>query len=217
MKKLLAAAALVCTFSMPAHAVTTIFSDNFNANSDAVPGTPSGWTLNSGQVDVIGDNVIFDWYPGNGNYVDLDGSAGALGQSSFMISNTIANYVSGRVYNFSFDYGINHNDGSDTDRVILGIFDSTNNIFQDLINVDADALNHSSSTFLLASLAGIANYNFAGQIYIKGLSVGAVDQSGGIVDNVSVTLSPVPLPGAALLLMSGLLGLGGVSRFRRKA
>ena len=213
MKKLLAAAALTCAFAMPAHALS-LFYDNFDANTaDQLNTAPSGWTLTNGIVDIIGAGGSFDWYPGNGSYIDLDGSIGALGQVSTITSNTMLNFVNGKTYNFSFDYGINHNDGRDSDTVTLGVL--INNILsQDLITVDANGLNHLSATFNLASILQIATANFVGQIYIRGNSVGGSDQSGGIVDNVSV--SSVPLPGAALLLMSGLLGLGGVSRFRHR-
>ena len=215
MKKLLAAAALACVFALPAHAVPVIYSDDFNSNAaDQLNGTPAGWTLTGGIVDIIGAGGSFDWYPGNGSYIDLDGSNGSLGQVSTITSNTILNFVNGRVYNFSFDYGINHNDQGDSDTITLGVL-INNSFIQDLITVDANGLNHAATTFTLASIAQFAIGNFFGQVYIRGNSVGGSDQGGGIVDNVSV--SAVPLPGAALLLMSGLLGLGGVSRFRRKA
>jgi hypothetical protein len=123
MKKLLAAAALACVFTMPAHAVTTVFSDNFNSNSaDVLNGTPAGWSLISGTTDIIGNGGVFDWYPGNGSYIDLDGSSGDLGQNTLLLSNTIGNYIGGRDYKFSFDYGINHNDGSDTDQIVMGLY-----------------------------------------------------------------------------------------------
>lgn len=214
MKKFLAAAALTCVFAMPAHAIT-LFSDNFDSNiPDQLNGTPNGWTLTGGIVDIIGAGGSFDWYPGNGSYVDLDGSLGTLGQVSTITSNTILNFVNNQVYNFAFDYGINHNDGGDGDTITLGVL-INNSFIQDLITVDANGLNHLSATFSMASIAPFAIGNFFGQVYIRGNSVGGSDQSGGIVDNVSV--STVPLPGAAILLLSGVLGLGGVSRFRRKA
>lgn len=216
MKKLLIAAALTCVFAMPAHAVTTIFSDNFNSNAaDQLNGTPNGWTVTQGVVDIIGAGGGFDWYPGNGSYIDLDGSIGTLGQISTITSNSILNFVNGRVYNFAFDYGINHNDGGDSDTITLGVL-FANNTFQDLLTANADGLNHLSGSFSLSSALATALGTFTGRVYVRGNSVGGSDQSGGIVDNVNVTLSPVPLPGAALFLLSGLAGIGGLSRMRRR-
>jgi hypothetical protein len=214
MKKSLAAAALACCFAIPAHAVP-IFSDNFNSNpADHLNGTPNGWTVTGGIVDIIGSGGAFDWYPGNGSYIDLDGTNGPNGQVSTILSNTIMNFANGLRYNFSFDYGINHNDSGDSDTITLGVL-INNTYFQDLITVNADGLNHASSLFTMAAIAPFAPGNFTGQLYIRGNSVGGSDQSGGIVDNISV--SAVPLPGAALLLMSGLFGMGGLARMRRKA
>ena len=67
----------------------TVFTDNFNtypAQLNWVP--PANWTAGSGPaggtVDLIGmttDGPLFDLFPGNGGYVDLDGSSGADNQS----------------------------------------------------------------------------------------------------------------------------------------
>jgi hypothetical protein len=117
-------------------------------------------------------------------------------------------------YRFDFDYGLNHNDGGgDSDIIEAGVFNGVSYI--PVLLANAAALGTGSSLF--SSTSGIWNFTGApisGQFYIRGLSQGAPDQSGGIVDNFKV--SAVPLPGAALLLLSGLGGLGGISRFRRR-
>ena len=67
----------------------TVFTDNFNTYPvmlNWVP--PANWTAGSGPlggtVDLIGmttDGPLFNLFPGNGGYVDLDGSSGADIQS----------------------------------------------------------------------------------------------------------------------------------------
>lgn len=217
MKKYLGIALLALGLSAPVTVnATTIFADNFNSNAaDQLDTAPAGWTIKNGTVDIIGAGGSFDWYSGNGSYIDLDGSMAALGQNSYMLSNTVFNVIGGQGYTFSFDYGINHNDGSDSDQIIMGIYNFTTNALENLITVDANALDHTSGLFTFTSFFGVANYSTQVSLFFKGISVGDADQSGGIIDNVSV--STVPIPAAGLLLLSGLAGLGGASRLRRKS
>jgi hypothetical protein len=63
-----------------------LFSDDFNSEPQSLGTTPlspafANWTVTTGSVDVIGSipTPNFDFYPGNGNYVDLDGSNNQLG------------------------------------------------------------------------------------------------------------------------------------------
>ncbi|MFN9546551.1 MAG: tandem-95 repeat protein, partial [Cyanobacteriota bacterium] len=56
-----------------------IFSDNFDLNSSAPNQVPSGWSIkNGGTVDVCGPGY-FDFLPGNGRYIDLDGGSSRSG------------------------------------------------------------------------------------------------------------------------------------------
>lgn len=51
------------------------FSDNFDADTLGLNVTTfvGGWTVTSGSVDVVGDGY-YDYLPGNGRYIDLDGT-----------------------------------------------------------------------------------------------------------------------------------------------
>jgi hypothetical protein len=213
MKKLLAAASLACLFALPAHAAT-IFTEDFGNGADGFNATPNGWTVQTGVLDIIGGTgTFYNWYPGNGSYLDLDGSDGAAGQNTFLTFNTPFTFTPGS-YEWKFDFGLNFNDGGDTDLIELGLWLGGSN-FIALAFADPGASGTNGGAFMQASgLWQLIGVPLTGQIYIRGLSVGGADQSGGIIDNIQV--SSVPLPGAALLLLSGILGLGGVSRFRRK-
>jgi opacity protein-like surface antigen len=225
MKKILAAAALACVLAAPAHAVT-IFEDNFDSNpADQFNAAPSGWTTVFGFNDIIGVGGSYDWYNNNGSYIDLDGSRGVAGQSTTILSNTPINFTPGS-YTVSFDYGINQYDSNgdvgDSDFITLGAYIAGFGFF-DVLTVDAGALPHngsgsSNNVYEHAILNFFLPFNLTAQLFFRGDSEGSSDQSGGIIDNVKLTqVSAVPLPGAALLLATGLLGLGGASRLRRKS
>lgn len=64
--------------------------DNFNGENGGVGvlnyGGFANWTVGSGTVDLIG-NGFFDFYPGNGLYVDLYGSTSDAGVLTSMALN----------------------------------------------------------------------------------------------------------------------------------
>jgi hypothetical protein len=79
MKRLLSALCGVLVFGLmgQSHA-TVIFSDNFNTENGGIGQLNykafANWTVSDGTVDLIG-NGFFDFFPGNGLYVDLDGTS----------------------------------------------------------------------------------------------------------------------------------------------
>jgi hypothetical protein len=85
----------------PAWAQTVVFEDNFDNEPLGLAVTSlSNWTVTAGNVDVIGSGFN-DFYPGNGNYLDLDGTCG-----NATIQSTAISLVPGS-YQLSFRIGSN--------------------------------------------------------------------------------------------------------------
>src|ERR1700722_6621813 len=80
---------------------SVVFSDSFNTENGGVPTLNyfgfANWTVPVGSVDLIG-NGFFDLLPGNGLYVDMDGSTDQAGS---LLSKSIS--VGAGTYVFSYD------------------------------------------------------------------------------------------------------------------
>lgn len=96
-----AAVATMLFVAQPAGAATVVFEDNFNAENGGVGSINyedfDNWTVVDGTVDLIG-NGVFDFLPGNGMYVDLDGTTFETGT---LRSHDLA--LDPGVYELSFD------------------------------------------------------------------------------------------------------------------
>lgn len=78
-----------------------LFQDNFDNEAQRLATTSlDNWHVTSGDVDVIGTN-FFDLYPGNGNYLDMDGDV-----SGAIETKQVFNLTPG-TYQLSFDIGQN--------------------------------------------------------------------------------------------------------------
>ncbi len=168
-----------------------LFSDNFNANPLGVSATPAGWNVTRGSVDVVRP------YPVQGRQIDMDGVSRA---PAVMQTQTAFHFKSGYIYKLSFDYGkrspsqqfLRFGVGSITDNLT-----ASGPIFAQLVR-------HS---FSFAVTSGFdASILFSG---VKGRKAGMM------LDNVMLEeISTIPLPPAAMLLGSGLVGLGALKRRR---
>jgi hypothetical protein len=181
---------LLATTAISAHAAT-VFSDNFDANALSLNSTPTGWTVTDGTVDTIGDYNYFDFLPGNGRYIDLDGSTFDAGVLSKVFSLT-----AGTKYTVSFDLAGNRRGAGD-----------------DVVNVNFGT---TGTTYTLNSTDGFANHSLVFLPASSGnytLSFGdtGFDNQGALLDNVVVN-SVVPVPAAIWLFGSGLAGLIAAKR-----
>ncbi len=194
LKKFLFAVAILGTSAAQA---APLFTDNFDSdtlglNSIAFNG---GWSVSGGTVDLIGAPGFFDLVPGNGRYVDLDGSTGKAGifANSFDVSN-------GMTYTLSFDLAGNHR-GAGTDTVVVNF-------------------GSGSQTFTRAATDGFQTFQLSytatgtGKVGFSFIDQGG-DNQGALLDRVSV--AAVPEPETYAMLLGGLGLLGFVARRRRQA
>ena len=170
-----------------------LFSDNFNSYSPSLNWVPpANWAVPSGSVDLIGANSGFDFFPGNGGYVDLDGSTGTPGTLQ-----TVSSFAAGN-YTLAFDLGGNaRNDGSKTTVITLGSFTT-------LITLA------SADPYQLYTL----NFSTTGGPLSFADIAGGNNNIGNILDNVSL-LAAVPEPATWTMMILGFFSVGFLA-YRKK-
>ncbi|MDB6134221.1 MAG: hypothetical protein JWM59_2464 [Verrucomicrobiales bacterium] len=189
---------LVCLGGASVSQAVQIFSDNFDSENGGNPALNfnsfSQWTVDSGSVDLIG-NGYFDFLPGNGLYLDLDGSTGAAGtitSSSFFLAP--GDYV------LNFDLAGSQRGDSDTANVAVNV----GLAFQQYTLASSVGFTPTSLQFTVAS-GQSASISFSG--------LGG-DNIGLLLDNVSLSSvdNNVPDGGFTLALLGGTLSLLGIGR-----
>lgn len=193
----LLAAALAASLAGAASAAV-VFSDNFDANTAGVNATPTGWTVSDGTVDIIG-NGFFDFLPGNGLYLDMDGSTSNAGRISRQLALT-----GGVAHLLAFDLAGNHRNGA-----------------QEQVDV---VFGGAGGSYSLPRTAGFTTFSLAFTPATTGSYTLSFEGQGG--DNIGMLLdrvvissrepNGVPEPHGLGLAALGLAGLA-LSRRRRPA
>lgn len=175
----------------PVSAAITSLVDNFDSESRVLNYTSfSHWDVTNGTVDVVGSgNWSIDCVGGSGACVDLDGSSRNAGD---LVSKEL--FAEG-TYDFQFKISGNQRGGSRPDAVTVSLGD-----FSEYFSLSHD------DPFMLVSRTVTVGTGGAKLSF----SAAGGDNQGLMLDDVSVTQTPVPA--AIWLFGSALLGLAGLRR-----
>lgn len=217
------AAAAVTAVSAPASAVT-LASDNFDGYAYALSTQAFGpWLTSSapgavggpnGGVDIIGPG-FYDPYPGNGHYLDLSGVEGPTflytTVSGDPAATAYAGYVGSWTATVSFDLGQNPGGAA---GIPVDVYLDTVNIGT-VASTTALTPHTLSYTFTLGSALTTGLTGKLGFFTQTSTLAGNAGQ-GPILDNVTLTLAPVPEPSTVAMLLAGTAALGFLARRRRQ-
>jgi hypothetical protein len=190
-------------FAATASHAVTIFSDNFNPQNGGTGvlnfGGFTNWTVSSGTVDLIG-NGYFDFFPGNGLFVDLDGSTGNAGiLTSSAIAVTPGNYL--------LSFALGGSQRGDANTVNVGV-----------------QTGFASASYALGSASPLTTYSIAFSVG-SNTSLNLVfenlggDNLGAILDNVTlerIDTAPAGVPDAGYTLAFFALGMTALGVLRRR-
>lgn len=203
MKQMAFAAALCAALATGAQAavVNGSFEDpgtldgnwaTYGAGSSAL----SGWTINSGSIDLINDY----WEHSDGDYsINIDGGAPGT------ISQMLTGLVVGRSYLLAFDMAANTDGPND----VVGVTASVGRNFQSFA-FDGTSQSRSDMGWITYSLGFTAATE---SMLLSFASDSPSGYYGAALDNISVTAA-VPLPASGLMLLGALGGLALRARKR---
>jgi hypothetical protein len=151
----------------------TVLEDNFNTENGGVGvlnyNSFTKWDVTGGTVDLIGSNGFFNFFPGNGLYVDTDGSTANAG---ILSSKATFAFAAGDIIDLTFKLaGDQRNNGLNSVLVSLG------SLF--------------SETFTLPSNQGFTTFNRSFTVASPTSAKLAFEGVGG--DNIGLLLDDVKL------------------------
>ena len=198
-KALIIAATLAATgLGAQAANAGTLLSDNFDSENGGVGQLNyyglANFNVTGGAVDLIG-NGFFDFYPGNGLYVDVCGSVGVCG--TLQSKQTFGPGT----YSVTLDLGGNARGGpSDTTLVNFGSFAGSYTLGNTQLATETFTTTLTGPSQLTIGDAGLDGGNV-----------------GNILLSVNVSTAGVPEPATWATMLIGVAGLGASLRLRRRA
>lgn len=201
MRQMILAAFALLLVARPGVALP-IFFDSFDAENGAVETLNynrfANFQISNGTVDLIGAGGIYDFLPGHGLYVDLDGSTFDAGLQT---ANPLA--LSAGDYVLSFDLAGSQRGSTETATInVFGGLSSYASLVVTLLSTDPFL--RFVVPFSVAS-ADSVQFSFANS---------GSDNVGLLLDNVSVDTAAVPEPGTLALMGIGLAA--AVYKYRRR-
>lgn len=206
MKKISGTGLLALLLSIGTAQAATVFTDDFNGENGSTPvlGTTSlsRWNVVDGNVDLIGNGLngaSYDFYPGHGYYLDLDGTGrSGRGNTSNASIETTQVFGAGS-YMVSFLLGNNPGGGSSVNPLTVSL-----GSYSTILNTTGYP---PFSPVTLSVLTTGGRLSFA--------QGGSADQQGSIIDNVEVSTA-TPEPSSVATVISGLAGLLYAASRRRR-
>jgi hypothetical protein len=217
--------AVAAAFAIAAPASATIvFFDGFEGDTPDTGYTElANWTVLGSTVDIVGSSNpwgITVSSPATGNVLDLDGSPGPAA----LVTKAVFNFNAGDVVTLSFDVG-GAQRGSISDDFLAGLaFDESlaSNIFGSGLTASPDtALGGVTQGIFLTGVTPFTSSSIGFTALGAGsLQVAFVTQSsdniGPLLDNVKLSIGPVPEPASWAMMLLGIGAVGAAMRRRQR-
>lgn len=187
----------IVSFGASSAQAAILFQDDFDSETQGLGLTAlANWTITAGNLDIIGTD-FFDFHPGNGNYLDMDGTPAT---NARIETKQLFNLATG-TYQLSFNIGNN-----------TGVNSADSELLVQLGSVFTESF---AATSTLTSITRSFTVTTSTVARLSFEEIGTPDFGGSILDAVELEqtqATAIPTPA----LLPGLIGLGAAALRKRK-